>query len=359
MIEKENFVRFIKKNKKFFVENRNKFIDVLLQLILKSSPNIKKDQKLKEEVEEFYDLLFIEPIIQMDDEFNIDQALFDVNYVSILNKFFLIMSNGYIKNIIKETNSIEKLFNFTKLCNFYIQYLTKCKEKNNHYKTIPKEIKQLFINKKPIIYLTVFRGVPISYKTYIDEIDENSNEITLKISSYQIVASKLQDKAYIIDPDTAKAFTASIEDVLLNTKQAILYNFVSTKRENIKRSYIRVQPKDNVEVIMKNQKYSHSGTIYDISLKGVAVINKKDDNIKVSDMFNLKFDLEVNNISFSLDIFAKLVSITEIVDDNTKYNYHFSFELSKKEELMLEKYIAFREKEIINELNEYLKQTIL
>jgi hypothetical protein len=359
MLEKENFVRFIKKNKKFFLENKNKFIEILLQLIFKSSPSIKKDQKLKEEIEEFYDLLFINPIIQKDDEFDIDKVLFSINYISILNKFFLIMSNTYIKNIIKESNSIDKLFNFTKLCNFYIHYLTECKEKNNYYKTIPKEIKYLFINKKPIIYLTVFRGVPISYKTYIDKIDKNSHEITLKISSYQIVASKLQDKAYIIDPDTAKAFTASIEDVLLNTKQAILYNFVSTKRENIKRNYIRVQPKDNVKVIMKNQKYSHIGIIYDISLKGVAVINKKDDNIKVSDIFNLKFDLEVNNISFSLDIFAKLVSITKIDNDNNNYNYHFSFDLSRKEEIMLEKYIAFREKEIINELNTYLKKTIL
>jgi hypothetical protein len=358
MIEKENFVRFIKKNKKFFVENRNKFIDVLLQLILKSSPNIKKDQKLKEEVEEFYDLLFIDPIIKKYDEFNINYVLFDMNYISILNRLFLIMTNTYIKSILKENNSIEQLFNFTKLCNFYIQYLTECKENNNYYETIPREIKYLFMSHKPIIYLTVFRGVPISYKTYIDEIDENSNEITLKINSYQIVASKFQDKAYIIDPDTAKTFTASIEDVLPNTKQEVLYNFLSIKRENIKRNYIRVQPKNSLNVLMKNKQYSHTGTIYDISLKGVAVINKADDNIKISDIFNLKFELEFNKSLFVLNIIVKLVSITK-TSNNGKYNYHFLFDLTKKEELMLEKYIAFREKEIINELNDYLKKTIL
>ena len=356
-MEFNHFSEFIKNNKKFFLKYEDKFLKTLLDFISKSSPNIKIDNLFKHEVKKFYESLFIEPFIENNKNINFNFVLFDIDYTSILNKFFMIMANAYIKEIINEDESIKKLLKFTKLCDFYISYLTEYKEKKSLCEEVPKEIISLSNEQKPVIYLTVFRGVPISYKTYINEIDEENQEISLKINSYQLIASKFQNKAYIIDPKSAKAFTAYIKDVDEKSKEVILYHFVSTKRSNIKRNYIRVQPLQTVNVNMFYRNSLYNGTIYDISLRGVAIIAKPIKDVNVSDKFEIELKIAFNKQLIDLNINAELVSITKI--NNQQNKYHFSFELSLQEETQLEKYIVYREKEIIKELNEYIKNTLL
>jgi len=356
-LEFNNFSKFIKDNKKFFLKYKDKFIKTLLEFISKSSPNIKLNNSFKEELELFYNSLFIEPFMEEGKSVNFDFVLFDINYKSILNKLFVIMANSYIKDTINGENNVEKLLNFIKLCDFYINYLTEYKEKTCICEEIPKEITYLFNKQKPVIYLTVFRGVPISYKTSIDNIDEENQEIVLQINSYQLIASKFQNKAYIIDPKSAKAFTASIKDVDQESKEVILYNFISTKRENIKRNYIRVQPLNMVNVNMFYKNNLYNGTIYDISLKGVAILSKPIKDANISDKFELEIKIFFNNQLVDLTVDAELVSISKI--SQMQYKYHFYFGLSLKEESMLEKYIVYREKEIIKELNDYIKNTLL
>jgi len=356
-LELNNFVKFIEENKKFFIENENKFIKILIDLISKTSPNVEIDSPFKQKIKKLYESLFINPFIKNDKNIDFNFILFELEYSSILNRFFLIMANAYIKDVINRPNSVENLLNFNKLCYFYINYLIEYKQNNISTEKVPSELVYLFDKKQPVIYLTVFRGVPISYKTFIDEIDEKNQQLSLKINSYQLVASKFQNRAYIIDPKSAKAFTAFIKEVDPNEKKVVLFNFVSTKRSNIKRNYIRVQPATKININMFYNHNLYNGTIYDISLKGVAVIAKTIKNAKVSDKFELEIEIAYNRQILFLNIHAELVSITKLNELQCKYHFHFN--LPKKEEAQLEKYIVYREKEIIKELNEHIKNTLL
>ena len=356
-MEINHFITFIEENKKFFIEYEDKFVKILLELISKTSPNIEIDKIFKLKVKNLYESLFIEPFIKNEKVIDLDFVLFELEYSSILNRFFLIMANSYIKEIINYPKSVEKLLTFTRLCDFYLNYLIEYKEKNVISNKVPHEIVHLFDKKKPIIYLTVFRGVPISYKTYIEEIDTQNQEISLKINSYQLIASKLQNKAYIIDPVSAKAFTAYIKDIDEIEKKVILYNFLSTKRSHIKRNFIRVQPATKIEINMFYNHNLYNGTIYDISLRGVAVIARTIKNAKVSDKFELEIEIAFNGQVVHFTIIAELVSITKL--NNFQCKYHFYFKLPPKDEMKLEKYIVYREKEIIKELNEHIKNTLL
>ena len=342
-----SFHPFLSENKKFFIENKPKTISILKELILKA--NKIDDKNLKLNLSQFYDTLFI----NKSGEFEIFCFISKLNNIdNILNKTFLFLTNAYIKNIVKAENSIEKLLSFTKLCDFYITYL-------NHYKNnlvtksqLPKEIEEYFSSSKALIYLTVFKGVPISHKTFIKNIEDKNIEI--KINSHQIISAKFQKQVYIITPDTGKTFIANINEIKQNEKIVILNNISDIKRDKIKRNFIRVQPKDEILTDIKYKNNNFNGQIYDLSLRGLAVISKPL-NIGISDKVTLKINFKyIENINITTQ--AELVSITKL--DEEKYKYHFYFILQQKDEITLEKYICYREKEIINELNQYIKNSL-
>jgi len=344
-----NFTSFIAENKLFFTKVKPRILESFVDLVKKTNKNSNLVI-----IEEFYDALFLDIKKQNFELFSEISEFSNINL--ILNRIFLLIANSYIKFILKDENSVEKLAKLTKLCDFYITYLnqyTKNSFKSNN--TIPNEIVDYFASNKAIIYLTVFKGVPISSKTYINAINKEKGEIEVKINSYQIISAKFQNQVYIVNPDTGKTFTCNIKNSIQNEKLVILYNFNSIKRNNIKRNYIRVQPRKKVLINLEYKNSVFNGEVYDISLRGIAIISKP---IKIDISDKVKLDLEFNCANTIVDIKtpAELISITKI-DDST-YKYHFYFELQLKDEQTLEKYISNREKEIISELNQYIKNTL-
>ena len=346
-IDITTFSPFLEENEAFFKENKQKAISILKELILKT--NKVDEKKLKIIITKFYDTIFI----NLTNDFSMFSFISKLNNINnILNKTFLFLANNYIKHIFKDENSIEKLVTFTKLCDFYITYL-------NHYQnnlttkvTLPSELHDYFSNAKSIIYLTVFKGIPISYKTFIKNIKDEDVEI--KVNSHQIISAKFQKQVYILMPDTAKTFIANIKEIKQNDKIVVLNNISDIKRDKIKRNFIRVQPKNEINVDIEYKNKEFTGQIYDLSLRGLAVISKPLD-ISISDKvtIHLYFNyLEKINILTK----AELVSITKI--DTNQYKYHFYFVLPSKDEISLEKYICHREQEIINELNQYIRNSL-
>ena len=342
-----DFTSFIEENHNFFKENKLKTIGILQELILKTN-KINKST-LQKQLILFYKSLFLE----LSNDFDTLQFIANLNNIdSILNRTFLFLSNNYIKHIFKQENSIEKLSKFTKLCDFYITYLHHYKDIKFSTSKLPKEIIDYFSNSKPIIYFTIFKGIPISHKTYINKIIDSNVEI--KVNAHQIIAAKFQKQVYLLTPNTTKTFIANIQEIEPNKKIIILNNISNIKRDKIKRNFIRVQPKEKILVTIKYKNTNFTGEIYDLSLRGLAVISKPLNisiSEKVSIELNLKYTKEIN-----LKVVAEVVSITKLNDN--QYKYHFYFVLQPKDEISLEKYICHREQEIINELNQYIKKSL-
>ena len=342
-----SFSPFLEENKDFFLENKTKTISILKELILKT--NHVNEQKLKAILIKFFDSIFIE-VSNNSETFHFIANLNNIN--SILNRTFLFLANNYIKEIFKKEHSIEKLLTFTKLCDFYITYLNHYKEENTTSSKLPKEIREYFSSAKPIIYFTVFKGIPISYKTFIKNIQDDTIEV--KVNSHQIISAKFQRQVYLLTPDTTKTFVANIQEIKQNEKIVVLNNISNIKRDKIKRNFIRVQPKEKIIVQIQYKDIKFHGEIYDLSLRGLAVISKPLD-IAISEkvLIELNFDYGGN---IDIKTKAELVSITKL--NENQYKYHFYFVLSHKDEISLEKYICHREQEIINELNQYIKKSL-
>ena len=345
-----SFTPFIEENADFFKENRTKTISILKELILKTNKVDK--QQLKETLIKFFDSIFID-ISNNSETFYFIANLNNIN--SILNRTFLFLSNAYIKHIFKQENSIEKLMTFTKLCDFYLTYLNHYKDSKFNTSKLPKEIIEYFSSSKPIIYFTIFKGIPISHKTYIKNmIDENSIEI--KVNSHQIIAAKFQKQVYLLTPDTTKTFVANIQDIQYTKKIITLNNISNIKRDKIKRNFIRVQPKEKISVQIEYKNLDFLGEIYDLSLRGLAVISKPL-NISISEKVEIHLNFKYTYTEqIKISTSAELISITKLSEN--KYKYHFYFVLQPKDEISLEKYICHREQEIINELNQYIKKSL-
>jgi hypothetical protein len=356
-----DFSSFLAENKDFFKKYKNKFIKIFTEYAAKNS-----NDKLipdKNKIELFYDNLFINPFFNKNDV-NYQNILsevyklpdYHIELSAFLNKIFLILSNNYIKFIVKEKDSIYKLKKLSSLLEFYIKYIEFYNTSSDEESLkLPKEIIEITNNKTPLNLFTIYKGIPIAHKTNILEIDENEGIIKVTANSYQIVAAKFHKEIFLLENDKEYSFRANIKHFIVHKKIMYLNNIEKVQRNAPKRSFIRVQPKEKIDVLLKNGNIKLNTELYDISLRGLCVLGKKSD-FKVSDIVTIEFLLNVDKPHLFITQ-GEIKSITKL--DSKTFRYHIHFELNTHYEFILSKYITKREKEIVKELNAYISNEFI
>jgi len=349
----ENFAAFISENEKFFLTQKEKFTKNFVEL-LKRKSDLSITHNLKNEIENLYTSLFLKDYKTQ--KFHIDAIYLlkekEVDIEDILNKVFLLLSNAYIKFILKDKNPITKLKKLTTLLEFYVEFLIyHTQEEDYFYYKLPKELKNYYLTNTPLNLFNVYKGIPITHKTTILTLSEDNAYIEVEANYYQIIAAKFQKEIYLLEPQTNTTFKAFVDYIYPKRKVLKLTNIEKIKRNTPKRNFIRVTPESDVEVKIKKQNDIFVTKMYDISLKGMAVI-ANDKILEVGDIIKLEFVLN----SYFYDLTGEVRSITKT---NNSYRFHFYFEPSPSQERMLEKYIIKREKEIIKELHKYLKKEFI
>ena len=348
-----NFLNFIEEEKSFFKKNKIKFITSFSELIKKSYPQIEIQQEI---IDKFYESLFIKPYLKG----NLSDIIEFLNYlqqkhidIEIINKAFLFLTNQYIKYIFS-TSNIEKLKTLVLLLDFYVENLKSHIEIINIDNSLPKEIYKIFKNQQTIYVFGVYKGIPISHPSKILAINKKEKSIKVNANNYQIIASKFQKEIYILEPKTNLTLKALVIDIDPIKKILTLVNLEKVKRSITKRNYLRVQPKEEIKAYIIDKEI-YEGIIYDISIKGISILSKKLP-LEINQFINVKFTLPIKKELYEFYIMSQLRSISSY---NGKIRYHFYFEPNKKEEILLEKYVKAREKEIIRELMFYLKNTFI
>jgi hypothetical protein len=355
-----NFLDFLKENEKFFKNHRLKFAVNLLEILKKKNPGFQVTEKYKDFVTNLYDFLFIKGDFETGVIRN--YAFFDeikqnsINFTEILDKTFILMINSFLKYVIKEKNSIETLKKFVNLCEFYKEYLSfHTKDEYIATSKLPKEIKHYYLHNTPLSLFSVYKGIPISHKTFINTLNENKGIVEVEANYYQIIASKFKKEIYLLEPKSNNTFKAYISQAYVARKVLELYNIEKVNRKAPKRNFIRVQPKEEIIVTLTKNNKAFKTKMYDISIKGTAVTSEEKLPLQIGDILTIQFLLESPEVMF-FTLQGELKSITKLSSEY--YRYHFYFEPNPKEEKMLEKYITKREKEIIRELQIYLKREI-
>jgi hypothetical protein len=354
-----NFSSFVLENRPFFQDYKEKFVNTLYGYINKITGN----RFTKEEITHFYDMLFISPfldknVINPAEDLALIYRLNDlgVDSVSVLNKLFLILSNSYIKYLIKKKNSVYRLKTMAMLLDFYIKYaeLRKNTEEPETAK-IPKEIKEIRTNKKHLNLFTIYKGIPIAHKTNIISLDEKEGIIKVSANSYQIIAAKFHKEIFLLENDREYSFRADIKKFTAYKKTMYLTNIEKVSRNAPKRSFIRVQPKEKIKALLKDTNSTLETVLYDISLRGLCVLGPSSD-LKVSDMITAEFIIHLEK-PYLINTEGEIKSVTKL--DSKTYRYHIHFELPTHYEYILSKYITKREKEIVKELNAYISREFI
>jgi len=351
-----NFLSFLLSEKKFFEKQRNRFAIFFCESVKKHYPQIDIESQ-KKEITLFYDNLFLTPYLK---DGNFSPILNFLEYLeaahidfSIIDKTFFLLTNQYIKYIFPKAD-IEKLKNFTLILDFYIDTLKTRNEILETNISLPKEIINIFESKKTIYVFSVYKGIPISNPSKILNLSQKDKTITVYANNYQIITSKFQKEVYLLEPKnnlTLKGFIEKAEPV---KKILTIGKLENVKRSVVKRNYLRVQPKTEITAIINYKEQIFKGIIYDLSIKGISIISDKLP-ININDYVKIEFHL-FTKAQYKFSFIAQLRSISSY---NNKLKYHLYFETDTKEEILLEKYIKKREKEIINELMIYLKSVFV
>jgi len=351
-----NFLNFLLSEKNFFEKQRNRFAIFFCESVKKHYPQIDIESQ-KEEITFFYDNLFLTPYLK-DGNFSpiidfldyLEEAHIDFD---IINKTFLLLANQYIKYIFPNAN-IGKLKNLTQLLEFYIDTLKTRNELLETDNSLPKEILKIFDSQETIYVFGVYKGVPISNPSKILNVNRKTKSIKVYANNYQIVASKFQKEVYLLESKKNLTLKAFVEDIDPIKKILTLTNLEKVKRGVTKRNYIRVQPKEEIKASIIYNDQIFEGKIYDLSIKGISIISDKMP-IEINNYLKIEFHLFAK-AQYKFSFVAQLRSISSY---NNKIRYHVYFEPNSKEEILLEKYIKKREKEIIKELMFYLKSVFV
>ena len=356
---KEQFLEFIKEEKNFFSHYQKRFIANFLKILEKNYPNIKLNKDDMENLNNFYKGLFLNPALKTSDYHDLISIFDLLNHYkiekNIINKSFLLMTNHYIKYIFA-TSNIQRLKKLINLIDFYIDFLNYHFKEDYFINKLPKEIYKFYRSKQNLYVFGVYKGVPISHNTTIISVNKEENSIKIYANNYQIVAAKFQKEIYLLEPKSNTTLKAYVSNVQSYQKILTLTNIEKIDRSIAKRNYIRVQPKDKTEVKIQYKDKEYTGSIYDLSIKGISIISKKIP-MDINDSALISFTLSAKNEVCYFGFLSELRSISTYSDN--LFRYHFYFEPNHKEESDLEKYVKYREKEIVKELIFYLNKEFI
>jgi|ERR1039457_2937336 hypothetical protein len=200
--------------------------------------------------------------------------------------------------------------------------------------------------KSGINLLNYYKELPINMEATVLMVDQGV--VDLKVSSLQAAAMYAQRITFIKSRHFAHDVVAKVQRVNFKEDIVFLTQFSYVKIKSEQRHSVRVRISDKLDVSFRNEYHHIEGTVRDISLDGVAVINP--------DMISFE-DGELGIVSFSLngqnhEIPGRFLRMTE---DAELFLYIIVLENDIKSERVLSKYVFEQQIAIINELKKVAK----
>ena len=208
-------------------------------------------------------------------------------------------------------------------------------------------------------FLNLYQGVPISYDATILDIEAES--VTFSIDRLQEIAMKLDGNAYIVKNEyLSKHIKADIFYNDFSNNTVTLNNFIYLlNMPAIQREYIRVHP----DIVANVYLHSHnnmqtSGRLFDLSMKGLGVVSQENNNILVGAKVLVSFDLNAafHQKGATIEVEAEVINIIKYKD-----SYRYCMRIFPEKEMIdkITSYILLRKKEILENLQDELKEYIL
>ena len=212
---------------------------------------------------------------------------------------------------------------------------------------------------KTVQFLNLYQGVPIMCDAKIVSIEGES--VSFQTDRLQEIAMKLDGQAFVIKNEHfSRHLKADILYSNFLTNTVVLHNFMYLfNMPALQREFVRVHPDIVAKVYLHQSNNAQTtGRLYDLSLSGLGVLSSENNGIFVGAKVMIGFDLSTSKMHSSerIEVQAEVMNIIE-----KKGTYRYCMRIFP-EKLMHEKimnYIKQREKEIIQNLEDELKEYIV
>lgn len=209
----------------------------------------------------------------------------------------------------------------------------------------------LVSTKKPVTMYNTYHGLPFVCDADILALDQG--KVTTKVLSYQAVSMAMEGRTYLRSSSLPETILANVVEVDFKKKQAVLSSFSGAGYAVGKRVLARVQPGNSLEAVIYDGRQRIRGTIADISVDGMCIFT----------FFAFLYGQNFRNnkevfINFKTPCTETVVRvkgiITNLTGDEGSYLHRMGLKIYPSPEIkpLLEDYIAHRQAELIDELEQ-------
>jgi hypothetical protein len=197
--------------------------------------------------------------------------------------------------------------------------------------------------------LNYYKGVPISYKTSLVEVENDT--ITLELHPNQVAAVGKTLKTFITSSNFRKDILADVFVLSPGQQEVCLRNFIYTDVLSLKRNYIRIDMDEPTDTQIKIEDEVVIGKLLDVSLVSIAVALPDEVVLAPETRVGVTMRLPSRSNSASVDIQAEALYLKRVETQNF-CKYVFTLVESKLNESFLSQYLMQRQMEIMKEIKE-------
>jgi hypothetical protein len=205
--------------------------------------------------------------------------------------------------------------------------------------------------KKVVKLYNTYRGLPLDMDTTILGVDQDT--IIARLYGYQAVSMALERKTQLITPSLPEPLRATVVDVDIKKKRAILRDFTSIGGKIGLRRLVRVEPSETLEVQIYDGRQRIGGRVLDISGEGMCIYTF------FAHLYGLKFerDKEVF-VDFKPPTRDHVVRskglITRLISRRGTQLHRLGVKIypSPEVQALLDDYIKYRQRELMEEMEQ-------
>ena len=209
-----------------------------------------------------------------------------------------------------------------------------------------------------VVFLNLYKGVPISSEASIVAIE--GENVTFHIDTLQEIAMKLDGQAYIVKNDYFnKHIKADIVYSDFQNNTVVLKNFIYLlNMPALQREFIRVHP-DIIANVYLHQfgNMQTKGRLYDLSMNGLGVVSNENNGIFIGAKVLVSFELNSASIPMEGDKKIEVQGeVINVIEYKGSYRYCMRIVPNRAMSEKILHYITKREREILEDLNNELKE---
>ena len=358
-------IETLEKHKEFFANYKSTFLKNFIKICSELNPDVTSNDKVEVIIGNLYDRL---SPLEINEKYDSDIASEfysirekAINLKPALSENFFLMIKDFVNFFSPKETKIIHLRSLINNVGECISALDRVgcennkeirtkdivveKEREEKEESIIKGFELIEKERKEVKLINICEGLLLRYNSSISHMSKD--KVVFDIHKFQAVVMEDTKQTFVKSEIFPKMIKASV--VTVNTKElkATLTDFVYVDGSPEKRSYMRIQPKDPVDVLIQDEELITRGQLIDISIAAIAVYVEKKRTFKLNADVRICLKLPKISQNTSTEINVK-GRINIVYGEETNFDkLVIEIDNDLYSEPVISQYISYRQAEIV------------